>query len=895
MSESIRQLAAIMFTDIAGYTSLMGEDSQKALEQVRINMDIQAPLVEKHNGKWVKEMGDGSLSYFNSALDAVNCSIEIQESARTNLDVKLRIGIHLGDITIQNDDVYGDGVNVASRLESKADPGGIYISDATQKAIRGQSDFQAKYLGEIKLKNVDYPVKTFAIQGTGLPVAIKKSIWNKLHGSKNYRIIIILLTLFLGLIFREILNYVLINLNITPIWSEIFLYTILLLLPTLATILFIPRDKSRFLRVSRRLIPPINVLISVMTLVFLFWGRELGAMTTIVSYEDEQGNTRETTALKYEFVKIVGTYPFELKKDGSKNSLRDEDSWLGMGIAYAINHNIQQYLSIETWVGVDNVSLKEKLDNLGYFADYLVLGNYEWLGDSLVVNIQIYNKQAKLFHKQTLTSRTLFEMSDAIKLVLLDQLELHSSVKDQTDLPFTAFITDNERAFRHCISGNNLAAIREDSAYAYAYLGELYDSFHFGLRDSYKKQLVEDGLDKMSKLPEKDQLKFRAFYFLTKGEKEKALRAYERYVSLNPGDPKVFRSYVYFLATNGYYEKALEVSREQFSKKFDEGYGLIMLQLASLIADPGQLDQLKQDIQRVKMLIPDDSYNIVMAQLDLVCGDLANARRNYQEAQLENPLFYTLDSLIKVTNFLEDVDNTKLKKFMASITGTYLNERSDQTYTIKYDNERLGIFWEGQIPDRAYPIDQNSIYYCNPYYSDQEQYTESFIKGAHGQILKAKSIQQDITDTSEIYFYKATPELLEAMGAFRLKDYTKADSLFQCTLDYDSGYYFVRNFIDAINYSKKEGALKLQNLLNGKRFTREDDNKLFLKFSFIDNVFLLESGGVPQEVYPIDDHWIMSAFNKLHKYQVSGTENNLSIDVYHYENNRYEKESTYHQ
>ena len=175
-SKAQRQLAAIMFTDIVGYTALMGKDSAKALELIRISKDIQKPLVEKHNGKWLKEMGDGAMAQFNTALDAVNCSIDIQESARAKLDAKLRIGIHLGDITIENDDVYGDGVNVASRLESIADAGGIYISDAIEKAIQGQSDVQAKYLGEIKLKNVAYGVRTYALQGIGLPVPKLKQL-----------------------------------------------------------------------------------------------------------------------------------------------------------------------------------------------------------------------------------------------------------------------------------------------------------------------------------------------------------------------------------------------------------------------------------------------------------------------------------------------------------------------------------------------------------------------------------------------------------------------------------------------------------------------------------------------------------------------------------------------
>ncbi len=148
----------------------MGKDSQKALELIRISKEIQKPLVEKYKGKWLKEMGDGAMAQFSTALDAVNCAIEIQKSARGELDAKLRIGIHLGDVTVEENDVHGDGVNVASRLESIADPGGIYISESIEKAIQGQSEIQAKYLGEVKLKNVAYGVRTYAVQGVGLPV-----------------------------------------------------------------------------------------------------------------------------------------------------------------------------------------------------------------------------------------------------------------------------------------------------------------------------------------------------------------------------------------------------------------------------------------------------------------------------------------------------------------------------------------------------------------------------------------------------------------------------------------------------------------------------------------------------------------------------------------------------
>ena len=221
-----------MFTDIVGYTALMGKDSASALELIRINKKIQKPLVEKHHGQWLKEMGDGALAKFGTALDAVLCAVDIQKAARADLDGKLRIGIHSGDITIVNDDVYGDGINVASRLESIADPGGIYISDAIEKAIRGQSDIKAKYLGESKLKNVDYGVPTYAVQGVGLPVPEVKDIkelyghfWAEVQRRGVIRVAVsyLVTAFFLVLLWEQVYDW---GLNL-PQWSMTLLRIVL--------------------------------------------------------------------------------------------------------------------------------------------------------------------------------------------------------------------------------------------------------------------------------------------------------------------------------------------------------------------------------------------------------------------------------------------------------------------------------------------------------------------------------------------------------------------------------------------------------------------------------------------------------------------------------------------
>jgi class 3 adenylate cyclase/TolB-like protein len=164
-----RRLAAIMFTDIVGYSALMGKDADKALKLLRKNREIQKLLIKKHDGIWLKEMGDGILAQFSSATDSVRCAIEIQKRARTELEGQIRIGIHLGDITNENGDVFGDGVNIASRLQAITDPGGIYVSDSIEHAIRGTVEIQSEYLGAIHLKNIDYLVDTYFIIGEGLP------------------------------------------------------------------------------------------------------------------------------------------------------------------------------------------------------------------------------------------------------------------------------------------------------------------------------------------------------------------------------------------------------------------------------------------------------------------------------------------------------------------------------------------------------------------------------------------------------------------------------------------------------------------------------------------------------------------------------------------------------
>jgi TolB-like protein/Tfp pilus assembly protein PilF len=151
-----------MFTDIVGYTALMGSDEDKAFKILRKNREIQRPIIKKHRGEWLKEMGDGILASFHTASDAVRCAGEIQQAVKKE-NIGLRIGIHEGEVVFEGGDVLGDGVNVASRLEELAEEGAINISEAVYKDIKNKAGITATFIEEKILKNVEDPVKVYEV------------------------------------------------------------------------------------------------------------------------------------------------------------------------------------------------------------------------------------------------------------------------------------------------------------------------------------------------------------------------------------------------------------------------------------------------------------------------------------------------------------------------------------------------------------------------------------------------------------------------------------------------------------------------------------------------------------------------------------------------------------
>jgi len=162
-TEAKRQLAAIMFTDIAGYSRLANQDEKEALKLIKKQRRLLKPIVKKFDGEWLKEIGDGLLLSFASSLNAVECALAIQEKTRGVEHLDLRIGIHQGDIVRDGNDVLGDGVNIASRLEVFAEVGGVVVSEKIQQDLASQPEYEVTLLGEFELEGVEQKVEIYIV------------------------------------------------------------------------------------------------------------------------------------------------------------------------------------------------------------------------------------------------------------------------------------------------------------------------------------------------------------------------------------------------------------------------------------------------------------------------------------------------------------------------------------------------------------------------------------------------------------------------------------------------------------------------------------------------------------------------------------------------------------
>ena len=226
-----RKLAAILSADVKGYSRLMGDDEEATVRTITAYREVMYALIQKHRGRVVDAPGDNVLAEFPSAVDAVQCAIKIQDALETENSelpdqrkMVFRIGINIGDVIIEGEEIYGDGVNIAARLESLGDPGGICISGTVYDQVKRKLALGYDFMGEQNVKNIDEPVRAYRLLWRDEDIAKgihKKRQPRKQPGrSKTKKVLFksVIITCFLMIVIMPLINHLKINL-LTKIWQ----------------------------------------------------------------------------------------------------------------------------------------------------------------------------------------------------------------------------------------------------------------------------------------------------------------------------------------------------------------------------------------------------------------------------------------------------------------------------------------------------------------------------------------------------------------------------------------------------------------------------------------------------------------------------------------------------
>src|SRR5215469_14236384 len=176
-----RKLTAILWADVYGYSRLMGENEEATIRTLSGHRSIIDRLIDLHRGRFVNSAGDSVLAEFASVVNAVECAVEIQRALKKeNKEVpaerrmEFRVGVNLGDVVVESEQIYGDGVNVAARLESLAEPGGICISGTVHDQVRYKLALACEDIGEQTVKNIAHPVRAWRVKLDGAPASWRR-------------------------------------------------------------------------------------------------------------------------------------------------------------------------------------------------------------------------------------------------------------------------------------------------------------------------------------------------------------------------------------------------------------------------------------------------------------------------------------------------------------------------------------------------------------------------------------------------------------------------------------------------------------------------------------------------------------------------------------------------
>jgi len=595
-NQNYRQLRAIIFADIVGYTTMMQDGENAALLTLKRFESITQEYVNKYQGEVIKNYGDGSLILFDSTVHAVQCAHDMQIAFQQEPKVPLRIGIHIGEVVRRDKDIFGHGVNISSRIESLGVAGSVLVSKMIYDKVRNQEDFTFKSLGTFDFKNVDEGIQVFALANQGITVPRPSEMKGKVKETKN------------------------------SFWSN----------PTVRSI-----GIAAF--VLFFVIGGVSMLSK---------GNAQKPITETVNYVDENGEAKERLIFNRSMNNRILIFP--PKNVGPEDT---NDKWINLAIAelqmtdleldnrlLAISpRSLVSDLKAKGIDDYDNVSfgLKRKLASEKY-VDYFIDSEINNKGGQYEINFKLHQtSDGKEVLSKNYSNTDLFVMVDAfsadLNQYLYEKIDKQSDIPSYVDLPSNETLTNDIVALKDYIKAQYAIYESNDVEGALNSLDKAIERDPNFFMATYLKGSIlipsgrmTEGLEYFEKAlamadgqSERTQLAVKCQYYLYQNDVDKATRLAEMWKSLYPQNEEAYRILGTIYQMTGDFGKYQEV----YQDGYDNGHkGSFLLTLGSLHTERGEFDKATEYFQEFQDLYPTKTDEITQL------GDLYLKQGKFDEA-----------------------------------------------------------------------------------------------------------------------------------------------------------------------------------------------------------------------------------------------------------------------
>ena len=855
-----RKLAAILFADIVGYTALMQTNEELGSQMVQKFRTTLNEKVIQYQGQVIQYYGDGCLCTFDSAVDAMNCAKEVQQIFLAQPAVPVRIGVHSGDVYFEADNVYGNSVNIASRIESLGVAGAVLFSKEIKRHIANQRAFYIQSVGEFDFKNVNKAMEVFALADEGLVVPSKAQLKGKgkqvtIQGSFFQRIWdkkipqLLSIYIFLAWLGLQLFDWALDQFGISPHWAQIFFISVLGIIPTLLVYL---NNRDRIhqgqWKWAEKIIIPSNLILLGTALFVLFRGVDLGATTNTVTFINSQGEEETRTIVKQEFRKEVCLFPFDPMEVDSV------EQWIGKGIPdfldVTLGHN--KYLSPQPYAVKYGRSTNRTLARVrlntsyntskkielakGFNGEQYVDGQYTVINGEYHIMPTIRNrKNGQPIKKQAFIGRDLMALLDSTTQFINTSLGLSKEeIADSPMFKLSDCFTNNITALRHYANARNgigwfgfelEKAIAADSTFATAYKELALDYYRYGVSHLESKYLINQAFKYRDKLSYDKKMAV----LLLKHRIEGADNKLEKLAKLQLESAPLNETYTEALSDLYFRQRRLNellsFTRTLFVKDPSPMRGWEYCQAAFMNGE-ATTEEALFILEKLKFL---DSKNIglleILTETHLHLGNYDKALDHLENISLLNPELDTFTNQnIAAARYLKAHSEPNHNK---DISGTYCDDsRGEYCHTYSFINGQLYADW-GHTG--LFLFKSDSLTYKRGIPTFPMGFIHQFLKNKKGEVYLDKFTQTQLIMTWDIYYWKQDSLIWTAQDLLRAQQYEAAAAAYDKAIAAHPEHYYLQLARQHIDYLQQTPSEVLQEEYQAAIGRYGDQRKLWIE------------------------------------------------------------------